>query len=279
MPTLDRSPAAVFLAAACLAFGPDGATPAAAASPKIVRLPAAATTEGRPAEIATEIIGKAGPVVVFVSGLGQDRQGWRFVADALAPCARSLIYDRPGLGESVPVPRSPVAAGAAADDLDAILGSSRLPGPYLLVGHSLGGLYVQAFARKHPAETAGVVLVDSMTPEEPRDWFDTATELDGTAPRAEDVGIDASLADLRTAPVFPPVPLVVIAASTYHETPLRRAERLAVQNRTAGFSPLGHMIVAEHSAHFVQTDRPDVVIQAILETLAAAGRPVDACRR
>jgi pimeloyl-ACP methyl ester carboxylesterase len=268
------------LATIALAAAPSTAG-AAAAPPgeaRTVRLPEAATTEGRPASIAEEILGEHGPVVAFVSGLGGDRQGWRTVAEAIAPCARSLIYDRPGLGGSTPVPQSPVIAGAVADDLAGILRENGLPGPYLLVGHSLGGLYVQAFARSRPGTTRGVVLVDAMTPLQAPGFFTYPTALDGTAATAEDIGIPQSLKELRSGPPFPPVPLSVIVASRHNGTPEREAARRDAQQRTAALSPLGHLVVAEGAGHFVQGDRPDVVVEAILETLAASGADVAACR-
>lgn len=273
-PVLSSLPLAALAFAGLPAFAATTPPPPA---PTMVKIPAAATAEGRPAEIAEEILGSGGPVVAFVSGLGGDRQGWRTVAEKIAPCARALIYDRPGLGDSSPVPQSPVIASAVADDLESLLRENHLPGPYLLVGHSLGGLYVQAFARARPNETAGVVLVDAMTPlAEPA--FEVATDLDGTAPTAEDVGITQSLADLRAGPAFPPVPLAVIVATRHNATAKREAQRRKVQAKTAALSPKGRMILAEGSGHFVQGDRPDVVEKAILDMLANAGADVSACR-
>jgi pimeloyl-ACP methyl ester carboxylesterase len=280
-PVLHAPVSRLRIAAVLVATGLLPAAAAAATSspaPEMIHLPAAATAEGRPAEIAEEMFGSKGPVVAFVSGMGGDRQAWRTVAERLAPCVRALIYDRPGLGDSSPVPQTPVVANAVADDLAALLKENHLPGPYLLVGHSLGGLYVQSFARNRPQDTAGVVLVDAMTPLAEPGWK-VASDLDGTAPRAEEVGIGQSLTELRSGPDFPPVPLVVIVATEHRATAQREERRRKVQAKTAALSPKGKMVIAEHADHFVQLTRPDVVENAVLDMAQNAGADVSACRR
>src|SRR5262249_4913310 len=114
-----------------------------------------APASAEPLPLAMAILGR-GPVVVFESGLGKGRDDWREVAKGLAPCLTVVLYDRPGIGSSPAPPNLavPVLAAAVADDLLARLGDRGLPGPYLLVGHSLGGLYVQAFAHNHPGAVA-----------------------------------------------------------------------------------------------------------------------------
>jgi pimeloyl-ACP methyl ester carboxylesterase len=106
--------------------------------------------------------GNGGPVVVLESGLGGGVLEWEGVAAALRGTATVVRRDRPGLGWSTTTPayggeRTPTAA---AHELKALLDHLGLAGPYVLVGHSLGGLHVRAFAGLYPADTAGVVLVD-----------------------------------------------------------------------------------------------------------------------
>jgi pimeloyl-ACP methyl ester carboxylesterase len=99
------------------------------------------------------------PAVVFTSGLGGAWYDWDAVVPLLAGRATLVRFDRPGLGWSQPAPAPPTLAAEAAriSDLTAALG---VPGPYVVVGHSLAGFHVEAFARCHPRETAGVVIVD-----------------------------------------------------------------------------------------------------------------------
>jgi pimeloyl-ACP methyl ester carboxylesterase len=117
--------------------------------------------------------GTAAPMVVFVAGLGdRGEAAWGAVWGQVARNARACVYDRAGLGRSDPNPRT-TTYQAATDDLHALLRRGHIPGPYVLVGHSLGGLLTRLYAHQHPADVAGVVLVDAT----PVDWFPTVQRL------------------------------------------------------------------------------------------------------
>ncbi len=266
-----RGVGGLFFAATVLAGG-------TAVAAETVRI--AAPSVGGAAEIAVTLAGPAGaPVVVLVSGLGRGRADWAAVAPQLTPCSRVVRYDRPGIGDSRPAPTAPVMAEAAAGDLAALLPALGLPPPFVLVGHSLGALYVEAFARAYPAETAGVVLVDGTSPLEPPGVFvSTVPPAPGTAEAAEAAGVAPSQAAMLSGPPLPDVPLVVVAATDHADTAEREALWLDVQRRTAALSPQGRLVVAEGSGHFVQQDRPQIVVDALLDVLAAAGADVAACR-
>jgi pimeloyl-ACP methyl ester carboxylesterase len=103
--------------------------------------------------------GAGGPTVVFESGWGADSGEWVRILPILAPSRRACAYDRAGYGTSDPGP-DPRDATAIVRDLHAGLRAARIRGPYVLVGHSAGGLYVRLFAAKYPKEVAGLVLVD-----------------------------------------------------------------------------------------------------------------------
>ena len=100
-----------------------------------------------------------GPTVILEGGAGASTPAWGWVQPAVAQHATVVAYDRAGLGWSDPSPEAPSAAAVLTDLRDA-LDARRLPGPYVLVGHSLGGHYVRAFAEAHPDDVAGIVLVD-----------------------------------------------------------------------------------------------------------------------
>ena len=120
-----------------------------------------ATVEGRTVELA--VIERSPPVVVFENGLGSDMTTWKRVIREIAKDATVFAYDRPGSGgtEAVATRRD---GGHIVSELRTLLRKRNLEPPYVLVGHSLGGLYVQLFARRHPEEVAGLVLVDSTHP-------------------------------------------------------------------------------------------------------------------
>ncbi len=102
------------------------------------------------------------PTVLFTSGLGGAWYDWDAVAPLLAGRATLVRFDRPGLGWSEPSSVPPTLAGEA-ERIRGLLEALELPGPVVLVGHSLSGFHVEAFARMFPQLTAAVVLVDSST--------------------------------------------------------------------------------------------------------------------
>ncbi|MGH7987229.1 MAG: alpha/beta fold hydrolase [Candidatus Binataceae bacterium] len=228
--------------------------------------------------VAMRIVGH-GPVVVFESGMGETQGSWRTVATALACCLTVVTYDRPGIGGSpVNSPIKPVLAAKVADDLLLQLRAHHLSPPFILVGHSIGGLYVQAFARNHPSAVAGLVLVDASSPLEPPGVFvSTVAPKPGTVEAAEEAGVAPSTAALLAGPALPPVPLVVIAATNHGDTLKRESMWQDVQRRTAALSPKGKLIIV-NSGHFVQTQRPATVIDAVLTVAAESGTNVAACR-
>jgi pimeloyl-ACP methyl ester carboxylesterase len=105
--------------------------------------------------------GEAGPVVVVEQGAGEPSLLWRAIQKEARLFSRFCLYDRPGYLWSPPA-AGPRTIEARAEDLHAMLKSAGLPGPYVLVAHSYGGLVVRAFARRFPAETAGLVMVDAI---------------------------------------------------------------------------------------------------------------------
>lgn len=108
----------------------------------------------------------AGPVpVVLEAGIAATSLSWALVQQEVEKFARVISYDRAGLGWSDPLPGARTPARIAAE-LRAVLRAASIAPPYLLVGHSFGGLVVERFAIDHPDEAAGVVLVDALSPAE-----------------------------------------------------------------------------------------------------------------
>lgn len=103
--------------------------------------------------------GEGGPTVVLIHGAGDSSYSWLAVQREVAAFTQVVSYDRPGLGSSDSGP-APDAVNTLTE-LEAILHQSGLAGPYVLVGHSLGGLLARRYAIHHPEKVAGLVLVDS----------------------------------------------------------------------------------------------------------------------
>lgn len=112
--------------------------------------------------------GSGSPPVIFDAALGASSLSWCHVQPAIGRLTTACAYDRAGLGRSErgPLPRT---AGRIARELHEVLRASTLKPPYVLVGHSFGALVVRIFAARHPADVAGIVLVE---PADPEEWVD-----------------------------------------------------------------------------------------------------------
>ncbi len=129
-------------------------------SPPTTELPPVGThyeVEGR--RIFLYKAGTGGPPIVFIAGGGMMGLGYYNVLVKAAELSTSVVYDRAGTGWSDPVPL-PRSAADVSEELHSLLLTADVPGPYLLVGHSVGGLYARRFAQLFPAEVAGFLLLD-----------------------------------------------------------------------------------------------------------------------
>ena len=117
-------------------------------------------------------IGEGSPTVVLEAGGYAESLWWYQVQNQLAEHTQVCSYDRAGLGWSEPDPQPGARTPAEiADELHRLLTNAGISGPYVMVGHSLGGMYVRMYAIQYPDEVAGMVLVDvrheSLDPERP----------------------------------------------------------------------------------------------------------------
>lgn len=106
------------------------------------------------------------PTIVFESGLGDGLEVWAGVIEQLAPDAAYFAYSRPGYGDSQDLQPPGTARNSeqASALLSALLGAAGVRPPFVLVGHSLGGLYIAHFAATYPEQVAGLVFVDGRPP-------------------------------------------------------------------------------------------------------------------
>jgi hypothetical protein len=107
--------------------------------------------------------GSGSPTVVLEPGAGLRSSDLRWITPVVARNTRVCVYDRAGRGWSEPA-TTPQDGGQTAADLHTLLQRGKVPGPYVLAGHSFGGLYALTFAASYPGEVAGLVLVDSTAP-------------------------------------------------------------------------------------------------------------------
>jgi pimeloyl-ACP methyl ester carboxylesterase len=232
--------------------------------------------DGHHVEIATAGTGGAA-TVVFESGLGEDWTHWDEVASQVAQQARIFAYSRPGYGASGPAttPRDPKTI---VEELRALLASQGYAPPYVLVGHSMGGTYMELFAKSHPDEVVGAVLVDPRH----RDWLSTceAAQLDdcGIPESTLEVQQPSTIAEyrafarasdqMRAAGPFGSYRVRVLTA-TNHNGWSAAQESLwrSMLASLAAEAVDGQQIVVQGSGHHIQLDRPDVVVDTILSVL------------
>jgi len=116
--------------------------------------------------------GAGGPPVIFDAALGGSSLSWSLVQPAVARLTHACSYDRGGFGwsDAGPLPRT---AGRIADELHQLLRGAAVPPPYVLVGHSYGGLVMRLYASRHANDVAGLVLIEPAVPEE---WSNPSDE-------------------------------------------------------------------------------------------------------
>lgn len=241
------------------------------------------------AAIAHAGAGSTPPVVVFQSGLGDGMPVWAEVIRRLPPEVSTFAYDRPGYGGSPTRPgrRDPCTVARELHDL--LHAAGRRP-PYLLVGHSLGGLYQYAFARLYPEQVAGLLLID---PTHPDHWStiqqrapDTARLLRALralafsdAEKREFDDQSECLAELRerrpgdAAPA--PARLLMRGRAERGESAEFRAISAELAARWPALLPGLSLASAEGAGHYIQKERPELVAQEIRHLLDRARAATD----
>ncbi len=233
------------------------------------------TIDGHDIEIATAGSGGAA-TVVFESGLGDDWTSWDKVASQVAQHTRIFAYSRPGYGASSPAttPRDP---NTIVEALRALLTYEGYAPPYVLVGHSFGGTYMELFAKAHPDEVIGAVLVDPRH----RDFFATceaaqldncgipepALETQGPSTIAEYHAFPLASDEIRAAGAFGVYPVRVLTATDHPVSPAREMLWETMLAELAAEASDGAQIIVPGASHYIQLDRPDVVVQSIVEML------------
>ncbi len=183
---------------------------------------------------------------------------------------------------STPVPQ-PRTLGDLVGELHKLLRAASVPEPYVLVGHSLGGLLVQLYGQTHPEQVAGIVFVDALSPTLPEllgDRWPIYRDALGTPPAqvpslsdpdAERVELDASIAQVQAAPALPARPLAVLTktepfAGLTDLPGLSAAEINEVYQRAEGhfvaLAAATPQVVATGSDHYIQFSQPDLVVYA-----------------
>ena len=242
-----------------------------------------ATTVDPRTTIDHRLRGTGQPVVVFQSGLGDGLSVWQTVSARTETMATTLAYSRSGYGSS-PAVHGERSACAVAKEQHTLLQNLGLKPPFVLVGHSLGGLYQYAFAKLYPQEVAGVVLLEPTHPdllaslrrEVPASGSMLAlARFTFSAPMRREFDDQTLCLNDLAKMAMPPAPVRLLVRGSFtgleagaFETVARRLEQDWL--RLLGTPSLQRV---ERAGHYIQKDRPDAVVDAVAAVLDAA-RPV-----
>lgn len=264
------------------------------------------TVAGR--QLYLECHGSGRPTIVMQSGYGNAGDIWSYatahppaVAPGLATTNRVCVYDRPGTllsldasgnplssaqpgrSDQVPMPRTATALVTEWHDL---LAAAGVPGPYVLVGHSVGGLFTLLYARTYPDQVAGMVMVDATPPA-----FATLlpapslallkASLKAPSPlpgyRFEGYDLDDILSSIEAAPALRPTPATLLFAGKPQQVSDPAAQALlkdaaSVEDRAraqfAASIPGATTLLVPDATHYIHLDRPDVVVDAVRTVVA-----------
>jgi len=215
--------------------------------------------------------------VVFENGLGGKIEWWKKVLPEISKNTTTFVYNRPGYGksESASTPRD---GAHIVDELRSLLRSKGLNPPYVLVGHSLGGLYMQLFARRFPNEVNALILVDSTHPAQfkgngsPKNWpawfrliYSAATsaiekeEMNAVNATGEAV---LALSPLSGKPVF-----VLSALQPMNEKSKLADDANGKRKDIATLYPGSKQIWVD-SGHAIPLEKPESVISAVREAIS-----------
>ena len=221
--------------------------------------------------------GHGGPAVVLEAGFVNDLHSFSKLQPRAANFTTTVSYDRAGLGssENTPEPRS---GEHIASDLHALLTQLQIPPPYVLVGHSAGGLYIRSFAHLYPREVCGMVFVDAVLPSYLR-WLEkNDTEHwqqlvkigmnSGEVVKAQWLGLEPTMAELRDEPL-PNLPIAVLVSDEPDlpfKPPTAMRTFLRTQREFARSNPRSQVDVihAGHELPSLAADRVSIAIESVL---------------
>ena len=202
--------------------------------------------------------------MVFLGGQGFTTTTWAELRDALGPDVRTCAWDYPGVGHSTGAPM--MTAARAASSLDGTLRAAKVPRPVVLVGHSIAGLTTRLFVGEHPADVAGVVLLDPTVASFARRFDDKEFQpgWDGTT----------SASQVEQVTAWPDIPFEILRhdpavyadRQIWNETV--EAQWGADQLAFAALAPNGTVRVVADSGHNVHQDARADSVAAIRRVLS-----------
>jgi pimeloyl-ACP methyl ester carboxylesterase len=232
--------------------------------------------------------GNTQPPIVLVNGGGGPLDGWSRVYGPLLRYGTVVAYNRFGIGKSSR-PSEPQTGALIVGTLRDFLAEIRQDPPFVLVGHSLGGLYVNLFARMLPQAVSGVVFVEAAHPDDRRisdhrpGWVRALNGVLGVGnPLRRDRAFDETrwvnqtCRQIEVAGPFPDVPVAVVTGGRRPPTrmmPEAAADlRYANQADLAALGPRSRHVTSAGSGHFPQLSEPGIVVDAVRWVIEQSGQ-------
>jgi len=252
-------------------------------------------------------MGEGNPTVVLEAGLGFDATIWSNIQPEIATFCEVCAYSRAGIGDS------PSATGKRdiqniVNDLETLLENDSMEGPFILVGHSIGGLIINMYAYQHPQQVAGLVFVDSSHPNQdnelpqalpedlraakiarslnskpPENWFSSATATQGETAYMQPGSLGHRPVAVLTADTSIVHPEEITWAKenlgTNYTKDIAMAEKAVwktLQGQYAQLSSNTQHLDVKGSFHFIHLDKPEVVVEAIQQVVQSVrtGEPL-----
>lgn len=227
------------------------------------------------------ISGSGTTKVVLINGGSGPIEGWMKILPEVSKLASVFSYNRFGVGGS-DKPKKAQDGTAIVENLREALKIVGFAPPYLLVGHSLGGLYANLFAQLYPTEVAGVVFLESSHPNDISldkyqgkvvktlnkmlsifDYFSTKKHFN------EVNFVKQTVSQIQQVNFFPDIPVYVITGGKENRMMPKKARQIRSENQREllSLSAKSKQIIAENSGHFPQLSEPKVVISAIKDAV------------
>ncbi len=226
------------------------------------------------------VSGAGSPTVILESGHGDGKESWGSIYSKVAEETRVFAYDRAGYGTSRSATKTRDGA-AIVRELRSTLRALALQPPYILVGHSIGGTYMELYARTYPDEVAGVVLVDSRHADFTRQCLVAdagsctppalLSALLPQGPKREMAAGEETFEQVMSAGEFPDIPLIVLTGGKQFLTGQTFYDVwLTTQEQLASLSSQSVHTVCQQCGHYVHKDNPDLVVDAIISVIEQA---------
>jgi pimeloyl-ACP methyl ester carboxylesterase len=245
--------------------------------------------------------GTGTPTVILESGYRNNSDVWTIsrerkqaIFPAVASFTRVCVYDRPGTvgatledlsrSDRITMPRT---VESLVTDLHYLLQAAKIKGPYILAGHSLGGLSIRLFASRYPNEVAGLILIDAY-PESfksllgPKKWHAYLKIMTTAIPDIKDPShfetidfdkVTRVMEETAAKTPLKPMPLIILSRGLPADLPVQKNSELTSkvleeawrtgQNQLASLVPQAEQVIATKSQHDIMLTQPELIINAI----------------